>query len=492
MNILLATSEVVPFAKTGGLADVCGALPLALKELGHEVAVIAPAYRATNYCGRPVDKTAIDFIVPIGGKTVTGHILKSSLPGEEVPVYLIQQDLYYDREGLYGNEAGDHYDNCERFVFLCRAIMEAIRLLDLKVDVLHANDWQTALATAYLKTEYAHSPDYENIASLLTIHNMAFQGVFWHWDMLLTGLDWKYFNWKQMEFHDQLNLLKTGVVFADSLNTVSPQYAQEIQTPDFGYGLEGVLSHRASSLSGIVNGVDYRIWNPATDDALTTNYDETNWREGKAANKSSLQRELGLATDSTVPLIGMVSRLTEQKGFDLALSVMQRWLEQRDVQWVVLGTGDSRFHDELQYLAGQYPQKLAIYLGFDDALAHRIQGAADMFLMPSRFEPCGLTQLYALKYGAVPVVRSTGGLVDTICDANDESIASQTATGFHFPDAGAESLEHTLDRACRVFWDNADGWEEIVVAGMRQDWSWTRSAKQYVNLYEETISRKRS
>jgi len=271
VNILLATSEAVPFSKTGGLADVCGALPGELAALGHNAAVIVPAYRQSWCCGQPIKELKIDFIVPIGSKTVTGHLLESTMPGGNVPVYLVQQDQYFDRDGLYQADGADYIDNCERFVFFSRAVLEAIRLLNLDVDVIHANDWQTGLVPAYLKIEYRGIRRYENIASLMTIHNLAYQGRFWHWDMLLTGLDWKYFNWHQMEFHGQLNLLKTGLVFADSINTVSPRYAQEIQSSPLGCGLEGVLQYRQNVLSGILNGIDPHEWDPERDPHLPAN-----------------------------------------------------------------------------------------------------------------------------------------------------------------------------------------------------------------------------
>jgi len=492
LNILLASSEVVPFAKTGGLADVCGSLPIELAKLGHSVAVILPAYRQTQYCGRPIEPLGIDFIVGIGGKTVTGHLLKSTLPGDQVPVYLVQQDHYYDRDELYRSNGEDHVDNCERFVFFSRAVLEAIRLLDLEVDVLHLNDWQTALAPACLDIEYRGLERYANIASLITIHNMAYQGQFWHWDMLLTGLDWKYFNWHQMEFHGKLNLLKTGIVFSNSINTVSPRYAREIQTHPLGCGLEAVLAHRSEALSGIVNGVDYDVWNPAVDRHLATNYDASNWREGKAACKAALQKEVGLPVEPNVPLIGMVGRLADQKGFDLIARVMQRWVSTRDVQWVILGTGEPEYHELFEKLADRNPDHVAAELRFSDPLAHRIEAGADMLLMPSQYEPCGLNQLYSLKYGTVPVVRAVGGLSDTITNATKKTIASGKATGFHHVQFSELALEQALKKACDTFTDDPKVWDRIVTTGMNQDWSWTRSAKEYVKLYKKTIKRRES
>ncbi len=292
MKILLATSEAVPFAKTGGLSDVCGSLPLELAKLGHELTVILPAYRQMRQSGMPIEPTGVHFEVPIGSKSVSGTFLKSHLPNSSVPVYLVHQDHYFNRRELYQEDGTDYKDNCERFVFFSRAVLEAIRLLDLHVDVVHANDWQTGLIPAYLKIEYRGVPGYEQLGTLFTIHNMAYQGVFWHWDMLLTGLDWKYFNWHQMEFFGKLNLLKTGLVFADRLNTVSPRYAEEIQSAPLGCNLEGVLQSRRDVLSGIINGVDYGQWDPATDGDLPANYTVETVDTQKAVCKAALQRSL--------------------------------------------------------------------------------------------------------------------------------------------------------------------------------------------------------
>ena len=344
MNILLAASEAVPFAKTGGLANVCGALPIELARLGHQAAVILPAYRHTRYCGMPIEPLGIDFVVPVGSKLMTGHLLRSHLPGGTVPVYLVQQDQYFDRDQLYSVNSKDYIDNCERFIFFSRAVLEAIRLLDLSVDVLHVNDWQTALVPAYLKVEYRSIPRYQKIATLLTVHNLAFQGQFWHWDMLLTGFDWKYFNWRQMEFHGKLNLLKTGMVFADSINTVSPRYAEEIQSSPLGCGLEGVLQHRREVLSGILNGMNPADWNPAIDPHLPAQYDADSVAVGKPICKAALQKELGLPQRANVPLIASISRMTEQKGFDLIVEVLQRSAQTANAQWVFLGTGQLKYH----------------------------------------------------------------------------------------------------------------------------------------------------
>jgi starch synthase len=490
VNILMATSEAVPFAKTGGLADVSGTLPAELAALGHSVTLILPAYRHARAAGVPIEPTGVHFDIPIGGKTVTGSFLKSRLPETSVPVYLVEQDHYYDREGLYQDGGEDYRDNCERFVFFSRAVLEAIRLLELEVDVLHANDWQTGLVPAYLKIEHRGVPGYEHIASLLTIHNMAYQGLFWHWDMLLTGLDWKYFNWQQMEFFGSLNLLKTGLIFADRLNTVSPRYAEEIQTAPLGCGLEGVLQHRRGVLSGIVNGVDYREWDPAIDEHLAQRYTSQTVVEGKAACKQALASELGLRCAPDVPLVAFIGRMVEQKGVDLLAVVMRDWVQSHDAQWVILGTGDPDYEEQFALLAQRFPHKVATRLRFSNSLAHQIEAGADVLVMPSRYEPCGLNQLYSLKYGTAPVVRATGGLVDTITDTSEATLAAGTATGFRFSDPSALALSEALERACRAY-AQGDVWRQIVQNGMKQDWSWNASARAYVELYRATINQVR-
>ncbi len=489
MKILLAASEAVPFSKTGGLADVCGALPAELARLGHETSLILPAHRNSWSCGLPIEPMGIDFIVPIGSKTVTGHLLKSTLPGSDVPVYLVQQDHYFDRDDLYQADGTDYIDNCERFVFFSRAVLEAIRLLDLKVDMVHANDWQTALIPAYLALEYRGIPRYEQIASLYTVHNLAYQGNFWHWDMLLTGLDWKYFNWRQMEFHGNLNLMKTGLVFADAINTVSPTYAQEIQTPTYGCFLEGILQHRHDVLSGILNGMDAEHWNPANDPHLAATYNVDTVAKNKPLCKAALQREMGLPERADVPLVGFIGRLCEQKGVDLVARVMQSWAEETDLQWAILGTGEQKFHDQLAALAEKYPDRVAVKLAFSAALSHQIEAGSDMFMMPSQYEPCGLNQMYSLAYGTVPVVRATGGLADTITNADQQSLARGRANGFSFTEYSAAAFSEALRRACDMYCDKTR-WNQLVTTGMRQDWSWAASAKQYVKLYEATIARK--
>jgi len=490
VKILIATSEAVPFAKTGGLADVCGALPVALAALGQQPALIMPAYRQVLEGGFQLEPLGVELNLPVGRKTIAGRLLRGKIPGSDVPAYFVEQAQYFDRDHLYGAGNQDYRDNCERFVFFSRAVLETIRLLNLPVDLLHVHDWQTGLIPAYLKIEYRNVPGFERLASLLTIHNMAYQGTFWHWDMVLTGLDWKYFNWRQMEFFGNLNLLKTGLVFADAINTVSPRYAEEIATAPLGCGLEGVLQHRRNVLTGILNGVDYGQWNPATDPHLPVKYGVDNVREGKAANKAALLAELNLTRDYAAPLIAFVGRLVEQKGIDLLIQVIQEWVNTSRAQWVVLGTGEARFQEQLQMLAERHPQKVAVRLQFSDPLAHRIEAGADLFVMPSRFEPCGLSQMYSLKYGTPPVVRVTGGLADTIVDTTEETLAAGTANGFTFHEPTPQALSAALKRAI-AYQARPDAWQRLLASGMKEDWSWTRSAKQYVALYDATVARVR-
>ncbi|CAL1125325.1 unnamed protein product [Cladocopium goreaui] len=490
MNILLATSEAVPFAKTGGLADVCGTLPIEIANRGHETALIMPAYRRVWSCGQTIEPMDVEFSIPIGSKQVEGRLYRSTLPESDVPVYLIGQPHYYDREGLYGEDGKDYIDNCERFAFFSRAVLETIRMLELPVDLLHLNDWTTGLIPAIAKIEYKGVPGFEQLATLFTIHNLAYQGRFWHWDMVLTGLDWKHFNWHEMEFYGQLNLLKTGLVFSDALSTVSPRYAEEIQSAPLGCGLEGVLQHRSDVLSGIVNGCDYSLWNPETDQHLAANYTVDNFAEGKAACKAALQEELGLPQEPATPLLGIVSRLVSPK-IGLVLDVLPDFLHNSDVQWVILGTGDPEYHERLLTLAGRAPHRMAVRLEFSERLAHRIEAGSDIFVMPSEYEPCGLNQLYSLRYGTPPVVRATGGLADTVTDTNDDTLQAGTANGFSFHDYSPLALAETLRRACRAY-DDKHTWSQVVRQGMQEDHSWASKSAEYVTLYEKTIRQVRN
>jgi starch synthase len=507
MRCLYVASEVAGFAKTGGLADVVGALPRALHQRGHDCAVILPLYRAVRTGNQPIEPTGLTFGVPFGNRLATGSLWRSTLPGSDVPVYLIEQPGYFERDdpaqggGLYqyttpDGTRHDYPDNCERFVFFQQGVLEALRLLDWWPDVLHANDWQTGLIPVYLRELYARyplaelRPRYQQIRTLFTIHNMAYQGVFWHLDVPLTGLPWRLFVPDALEFHGHLNCLKAGIVFADLINTVSPTYAREIQTPYFGCGLHGVLAQRSRRLFGIVNGADYRTWNPATDPFLAANYDAATVVEGKRKCKQALQNHCGLDAEPRTPVFGMVSRLVDQKGLDL-IGQSATALLAHGTQLVLLGEGAPDYHRMLTELRDRYPTRVGLTLAQDEALAHQIEAGADMFLMPSLFEPCGLSQLYSLKYGTVPVVRATGGLCDTVVDATPERLADGRATGFAFVPDSPVSFLGAVERAVRLYRHDPQRWLGLMRNGMAQDWSWERSAAEYERLYQRLAAEER-
>jgi starch synthase len=484
MHIAMAASEAIPFAKTGGLADVCGTLPIQLSRNGHSCSLFLPAYRGAKQIASPWTDTHISFVVDMAGKSMTAHVLKTRLPNSQVDVYLIDQPLYFDRDNLYGDAGGDFRDNCERFAFFAKGVVEAIHRLQLPVDVLHCHDWQTGLIPAYQRVGYRDFPWYYQAASLMTIHNLAYQGRFWGADMPLTGLDWRYFNWQQMEFFGDLNLLKTGISFADLITTVSPSYACEIQQPAEGCGLDGVLRAKANRLVGIVNGVDYAIWDPAHDPHIAQRYSVGDWKPGKQACKRYLQEMMHLPVRSDVPLIGLIGRLADQKGWGLVIPMLERWIDQHDVQWVILGNGEPRYARALEEISRRRPDRVAARLEFSDPLAHQIEAGCELFLMPSRYEPCGLNQLYSVRYGSVPVVHAIGGLIDTVRNATEETIEAGTATGFAFTQYDIESLENCLLKAIDFYSRSPEVWSKLVHAGMTQDWSWSKSAESYLAAYQ--------
>ena len=485
----MATSEAVPLAKFGGLAEPCGVLPVELARLGHRPAVILPAYQQVFQCGLPIEPTAIRLEIPIGNKTFTGRLLTSTLPGSDVPVYLVQHDYFFDRPGIYGDSRSDYRDNCQRFVFFCRAVLETVRLLDLDIDLLHVNDWPTSLIPALLDIEYRGRAGFESIASLLTIHNISYQGRFWHWDMLLTGLDWKYFNWHQMEFYGDLNLLKTGIVFADNVNTVSPRYAQEIQVPPGGGGLEDVLRQRRDDLSGIANGIDDEVWNPATDPRIVANYDHHHWKTGKAACKASLQATLGLPQVKDSPLIVLVGPLMQEKSAVLITQIIESWSETSNAQWALIGSDDSKYAGLFRKMARAHPRKLAVHWGLDEEMEHGLVAGADVILAPGCVEPCGVHPLRGQRYGAVPIVHCVGGRTDAVTAATPEHLEAEIANGFLFRDYTTSALNAALRQACDIYENRPEVWNQLVIAGMQQDCSWKGAAAKYVRLYHQTVAR---
>ncbi len=433
MKVVLATSESSPFAKTGGLADMISMLAGSLGCCGVEISVIMPLYRHISPQDYNFEKLEKIICVDMGKNDVSASIWRGSLPGccgSGCEVYFIENNEYFDRPFLYGDENGDYADNCERFVFFSRAVLESIKAIEIAPDLIHCHDWQTSLVPVYISTLYANDPCFENIRTLLTIHNLAYQGVFWHWDWPLTSLDWSLFCWQGLEFYGKINFLKGGIVFADAISTVSKTYSREIQYPEYGCGLDGVLKSRRADLYGIVNGMDSNLWNPANDKCIKANYDIKDM-SGKRKCKGALQYEFKLEGDAGLPLIAMVGDLTEHKGIGILEDCLEE-LMQEPIQLIVLGVGDSHTVERFEKIEDVYPSKISFCKGFDDRLYHRIIAGSDMLLMPSLFEPCGYNQLIAMRYGTVPIVHSVGGLSDTVIDFSLENIINEDATGFVF------------------------------------------------------------
>jgi starch synthase len=483
LRILFMASEVAPFAKTGGLADVAGALPRALAALGHDVRVLMPKYRGVEARAQgPLTLIASGIRVPLGDRVAEGGLFEGRGPGG-VPVYFLAHDHYYDRDGLYGTADGDYWDNCERFVFFARGGLEAVAALGAsgwRPQIIHANDWQTGLVPVYLQTLYREHPRLRGLATLFTIHNLAYQGVFWHYDMPMTGLGWDLFTPAGIEFYGRLNFLKGGLVFSDLLTTVSRTYAHEIRTAAFGAGLEGVLEERSPDLFGVVNGIDYEAWNPETDAAIAKRYSATNL-DGKAICRQALADQMGLAAKGG-PIVGLITRLAAQKGLDLTLEALPGILA-TSARVVLLGSGDALLEEAFAAAARAYPGRVAVRIGYNEELARGVYAGSDCFLMPSRYEPCGLGQLIALRYGSVPVVRRTGGLTDTVQEVDARR---RTGTGFLFEAFAVDALVEAVRRAVAAHADPAL-WPIIVRNGMAEDFSWDASAREYVTLYRKAM-----
>ncbi len=494
LKMCMVASEVVPLAKTGGLADVVGALAVEFAKLGHDVCVVLPAYRQVDALGYQMTEIA-RLSVPVRQGSTDAQIQEMFVPPLQVKgpgrlrVLVVRHDPFFARSGLYQEAGRDYPDNLDRFVFFCRAVMELLVHFGenegWQADLLHLHDWQAALCAVYLRTLYHTQPSLSLTRSVLTIHNLGYQGLFPPEQFSMTGLPLHLFTPGALEFYGRINLLKGGLVFADLLTTVSPTYSQEIQTPEYGCGLEGVISERKDVLSGIVNGIDADLWNPATDQYLTAPYSPSDM-SGKARCKQALRRELGLRPLKG-PLLGVIARLTSQKGIDLVIDILPDLME-LDVQVVILGTGDSTYEQQVRELAERYPGRIAVRNAFDEGLAHRIEAGADMFIMPSRYEPCGLSQLYSLRYGTVPIVRKTGGLADTVVGYTPRAFKESRATGFSFTDTSSASLLTCVLLALSVYRKKAD-WQRLVKTGMEQDLSWARSAAIYLQLFQEVVLR---
>ena len=481
LKILFVTSEAHPLIKTGGLGDVSGSLPPALKAQRHDVRVILPAYRAAMRKASNLGFAAFD----IEGAPATVRLLQGKIPGKSIKFWLVDSPNHFDRPGgpYVDPDGHDWSDNAERYATFARTVTAVARNkagLNWQPDIVHCNDWQSGLVPALL-AQYPKRP-----ATVFTIHNLAYHG---HFDQgMFTRLRLPDTLWGMdgLEFHGGLSFIKGGLVYADMINTVSPTYAEEIRTPEFGWGLEGLLSHRANRLRGILNGVDYKLWSPAGDPYIPQQYDDRNLQH-KLASKRALQQEFNLPPNPDIPLLGLVGRLVAQKGIDLVLDIIER-VAQHNAQLVLVGTGDKRFEQAILDAAKHKPGHIGAWIGFSERLAHLIEAGADMFLMPSRFEPCGLNQIYSLRYGTVPIVRRTGGLADTVVDATADAINAGLATGFTFGDAKAEALAGAVDRAIELYRKRPKVWKKVVLTGMKQDFSWKRSAKHYLELYYDALS----
>lgn len=481
MKIAVCVSEVVPFAKTGGLADVAGALPIELESLGQDVIIIMPRYKAIQEPKFNIQRLKRDVSYSVTGKNIN-PVRNTEAPNQEnkisngVKVYFIENGAYFNRDGLYGDKTGDYKDNLDRFSYFNKRALELLKEINFKPDIIHCHDWQSALIPIYLKTLYLDNPFYQGIKTIFTIHNIGYQGLFPKDEFLKLGIDWKFFNMEWLEFYGKVNLLKGGMVFSDIINTVSPTYSKEIQTKEFGYGLEGVLAKRKRDVYGILNGLDYSIWNPQTDKFIAKNFSLKDI-EGKYRNKEDLQKTCNLPLKNDIPLFGIVSRLAEQKGFDILADAIEKICHMH-LQLVILGTGDAKYHVILEDIAKKYPKVISLHLKFDDPLAHKIYAGSDIFIMPSKYEPCGLGQLISMSYGTIPLVFKTGGLADTVTEEN----------GFVFDKYSKENLVKTIDKAGKAF-KNKKEWLRLMHKAMQSDFSWKESAKKYISLYEKARSR---
>jgi starch synthase len=476
MQVAFVASEGVPFSKTGGLADVVGALPRALASLGHQVCLYLPRYRQTKLADPATVVRSIT--IPFDDKYRFASIVGGVSHGG-VKVYFVECPEYFDRDALYGTPAGDYPDNAERFALFSRAVLEASKILGVP-QVFHCHDWQSALVPVLLRTIYAEDPAFRDVATVFTIHNMGYQGLFPPDILPLLMLPWDLFTMSKMEFFGQVNFLKGALTYSDFITTVSRKYSQEIQTSEYGFGLEGVLRDRASTVTGILNGVDYDEWSPQTDKFTAAKFSPQDLA-AKARCKQDLLAAFGVTkADPKLPVIGIVSRFAAQKGFDLIAQIADR-LAREELIIIALGAGDKTYEEMFLRLNRQFPHKIAVKVAYDNAIAHKIEAGADMFLMPSRYEPCGLNQIYSLKYGTVPIVRATGGLDDTI---EPWDARSGKGTGFKFTEYNGESLLLTIKQALQAFRDQTS-WQVLMRNGMGKDFSWNASAREYGKIYDK-------
>ncbi len=476
MNIVFAASEGVPFSKTGGLADVVGALPRALAALGHQVSVFLPRYRQTKLTDAATVVRSVT--VPFDDQYRFASVVSGGSQ-HGVRFYFVEYPPYFDRDALYGTPAGDYPDNAERFALFSRCVIEASKILGVP-DIFHCHDWQSALVPVMLRTLYAEDPAFQEVGTVFTIHNMGYQGLFPADTLPLLMLPWDLFTMSKMEFFGQVNFLKGALTYSDFITTVSRKYSQEIQTTEYGFGLEGVLRDRAATVAGILNGVDYDEWSPQTDKFIAAKYSPQDL-SGKQKCKQDLLAAFGVKNaDPKLPVIGIVSRFAAQKGFDLIAQVADRFAREEAIV-VALGAGDKAYEEMFLRLNKQFPNKIAVKVAYDNAIAHKIEAGSDMFLMPSRYEPCGLNQIYSLKYGTVPIVRATGGLDDTI---EPWDARAGKGTGFKFTEYNSEALLLTIKQALTAYRDQTS-WQALMRNGMNKDFSWSASAREYGKIYDK-------
>jgi starch synthase len=476
LNILFAASEAAPFAKTGGLADTVSALPQALQRLGGSVSIIIPRYSCTLQ--HPFEQKLViqKMAVPVSDRFEYADIYETEFP-TGVKIYLIDQPRYYNRDGIYGINDKSFSDNAERYIFFCRAVAEFIHQGPTSYQILHANDWQTALIPLYAKYLKNTSERMSQVKTLFTIHNLAYQGVFWSYDMHLTGLPWDYYNSQGIEFYGSINLMKAGIIYADQLTTVSDTYLRDILEPEWGCSLDGLLRERRSKLHAIFNGIDTDDWNPETDQYIPAHF-SVNDLSGKTTCKLRMLNDFNLNIKPDKPLVGMISRLIGQKGLDILSNSMPE-LMNRGIGLILLGTGESSYSSLFENHALQYKQQFVFLNCFDENLAHKIEAASDIYLMPSRYEPGGLNQLYSYRYGSIPVVRATGGLDDSVYDYDERT---KQGTGFKFREYSPHDLVHAVDRAISLFQDHTN-WKELILRNMNIDVSCAKAAKKYIDLY---------
>lgn len=483
MKVLFVASEAVPFVKTGGLADVMGSLPKELCKTGIDARVVLPKYEDIPKDYKDKMVTVATSQIHIYGRTQHFNIQKLDIDG--VITYFIDNEYFFKRHGLYG-----HFDDAERYAFFCRAALMLMELVNFVPNVIHSHDWHAALTGVYLKAYYQEHGMYKDIKNIFTIHNLKYQGIFdksVFFDLL--DLEWDYFKSDKLEYYDKVNFMKGGIVFADMVSTVSGTYAQEIQSPYFGEALDGLLSACSHKLTGIVNGIDYDFYNPATDKTIACNYTKKNARLQKAKNKAELRERFGLGTNlkpnmDTVPMIAMISRLVDSKGFDLVLNILDELLYNENAQFVILGSGDQHIIDRLHEIQSRHQHKLALYIGFSEELAHQIYASSDMFVMPSLYEPCGLSQMMAMRYGSLPIVRETGGLQDTVHAYNKHT---GEGNGFSFYQYADWDLLATIRRALDIYNHEPQIWDKLVIQAMSSDYSWNNSAKAYKEMYAAVL-----